>query len=615
MEQIEKTIRHGLWLFAALLILAGCTDHDDTTEMPTVDILSRFNAEGNAYLTLQLPLGAGAMTRGVTFDDGDDDEWKVKDVYILIFAGTSEAQARFASAYNVTPTLTTSTNAQITAKATITLHDQNINTGDKLYVFVLLNNNSSAITSFSTSSVTFANGTTITTTNAPSALQNVTISDVKDADGYFLMTNATLASAATTGTTLTTLVEMPAYYFFATQEEAEATPAGEIYVERLAAKTTVTSGISNYYILGNSYATFVAGDLSFALDNYNTSGYACRHLSNIDYSRMVETAPLPNGKHRTYWASDANYSGNIGLSYILHSAYTALTSAEQTTFWHAMGTSAYCHENTFDVAHMQDDCTTSVLVRLQLNGGTDFYTTSVTGNDIVFQPPLNTNSEEGTSASSTFSRTTRSTTVTYDGMNTATIDDYLRTWLWQTNSAFRNWVNTYAAGNSNHVHIAVSTPAGGGTATATITQTAQASGTTGATAFAALNLDNYIATNMTLKFYDDGYCYYRVPIRHFTDTETPWSSIPSMTDNTTAQAYSTTAATAVGGSSADAAFLGRYGVVRNNWYDINITSVTHVGSPIIPPLTQDADDTVEQLLNTTLSISGWTQNNQTLTNP
>lgn len=598
-------------ILPALTLLSACRDYDFTAadEEQPVDILSRFNANGEAYLTLQIPLGVGAMTRAVTFDDGTTDEWKVKDAYILIFAGASEATATFASAYNVTsPEFTTSPLAQITATATVVINDQNLNTGDKLYAFVLLNNNSSAITSFSTSSVTFANGTTITTASAPSALQNVTISDVKDADGYFLMTNATLASAATTGTTLTTLVEMPAYYFFATQEEAEANPAGEIYVERLAAKTTVTSGISNYYILGNSYATFVAGDLSFALDNYNTSGYACRHLSDIDYARMVETAPLPNGKHRTYWASDANYSGNSGLSYTLHSAYTALTSAQQAAFWHAMGSSAYCHENTFDVNHMQDDCTTSVLVRLQLNNGSDFYTTSITGQDIIFQPPSNKVTEEGTSASSSFSRTsTRSAVVTYDGTNTATIDDYLRTWLMEQSSALRTWVRDYAGGEPKHLRIAVSGNASTGRATATLSQTAQTSGT-GYTQFEGMKSSLQALLNgLTLLYYKYGYCYYRVPIRHFDDTQTPWSSAATMTNNTTAQAYSATAP-----DTPESKYLGRYGVVRNNWYTISITSVTHVGSPIIPPLTQDADDTVEQLLNTTLSISGWEQHNQNL---
>ena len=75
-----------------------------------------------------------------------------------------------------------------------------------------------------------------------------------------------------------------------------------------------------------------------------------------------------------------------------------------------------------------------------------------------------------------------------------------------------------------------------------------------------------------------------------------------MSNNSTDQAY--------GGD--EASYLGRYGMVRNNWYNISINSVTHVGSPIIPPLTEDADDKVEQLLNATLNISGWEGHEQNL---
>ena len=75
-----------------------------------------------------------------------------------------------------------------------------------------------------------------------------------------------------------------------------------------------------------------------------------------------------------------------------------------------------------------------------------------------------------------------------------------------------------------------------------------------------------------------------------------------MTNNSTAQVY---------GGDAEK-YLGRYGVVRNNWYNISITSVTHVGSPIIPALTSEADDKVPQFLNATLSINGWEGHTQDL---
>lgn len=602
-----------LVMLSATLLLAACSDSQEP-EVPEVDILSRFNAEGKAYLTLQIPLGDQALTR-TTFDDGTEGEWKVKDVYLLIFAGASESTAMFASAYNVTtPTLNPSSHQQITRTVTIAIDDQNLNTGDNLYVFALLNNNTSAISSFSKSSVTFANNGTAKTISSNSTLadlQAVTITSYVDNDGYYLMTNAPLASANDGTGAISTLVEVPTTYFFPTETEALANPGGQIYVERAAAKTTVTNGISSNYILGNSYATFAASDLTFSLDNYNTNSYLTRHFNStwLPYNaaskgyRMVESAALPSAVYRTYWAEDANYTGKSGLTYKDHDHRSEIT-------WKDMGNSVYCAENTFSTTYMRDDCTTSVLVRLQLNNGGDFYTTSVTGQDVIFQPPHNEVTEEGTSASESFAPR-RSNKVTYDGTNYATINDYLRTWLMQNSSAFRTWVNTYAAGEPKHVNIAVSTPAGGGMATVTgVTQTARNSGD-GVSAFSALSLVSYLNNNVTLKFYDDGYCYYRVPIMHFGSSNnanalTPWSSMPTMTNNTTAWVYGD------GTTCNDNNYLGRYGMVRNNWYTINITSVTHVGYPTIPALTSNADDTIEQLLNATLSISGWEDKSQNL---
>ena len=620
MKERIKYIRHFALLLAAVLMVACSDSHEPET--PEVDILSRFNSEGKAYLTLQIPLGGQTMTR-TTFDDGTDDEWDVKDAYILIFAGASESAAKFASAYKVeNPTLNTSTYNQITATATITIDDANINTGDKLYVFALLNNNSSAITtsSFPATSVAFANGSSSVTliggSSEVSDLSGITIGSMKDDDGYFLMTNATLAKANTSGADLQTLVEVPATYFFPTAAQAEANPAGHINVERLAAKTTVVDGLTNYYILGNSYASFESNDLTWALDNYNTSSYAYKHLSAVSYQRIVETNAIEAYyplRYRTHWAEDANYSGSSGLTNVPYATYLSYDDDQKSAFWKSTGSSVYCAENTFNVDNMKDNCTTSVLVRLQLNNKGDFYTTSVTGQDIIFQPPSNTLEEQGTSASSSFSRT-RSNVVKYDGQNIATIDDYLRTWLMQQSAALRNWVRDYAGNEPKHLKIDVVGNAETGLASATLSQTAQTSGT-GYNKFESLT-DAYDETggvtlkvylqallnSLTIKFYDDGYCYYRVLIRHFDDTQTPWNSVSTMTNNTTAQVY--------GGNAAS--YLGRYGVVRNNWYNISIKSVTHVGSPIIPELTSDADDKVEQLLNATLQISGWEGHNQNL---
>lgn len=623
-----KTLRRNIYVFSLLLsvlLTTAChSDHDTLEEVPAVDILSRFNAKGEAYLTVQIPLGSAAMSR-TTFDDGVNGEWKVKDVYILMFAGTSESTAKFASAYKVeTPSLSLSALQQVTATVTITIHDANLNTGDKLYPFVVVNNNSSAITTttFPATSVTFANGgSSVTLTGGSSTFAdfadaNVTIANYVDGDGYFLMTNATLADGNTTSATLFHLPEMSPNYFFPTESESRGNPAAHICVERLAAKTTVEDGITysagEASILGNNYAKFASTDLSFALDNYNTKSYAYRHLSAVSYPRFVETVPVtPHAPlaYRTYWGEDINYNN-------LTTNLTNYTNVSPT--WKAMGTSEYCAENTFDVEHMQDNYTTSVLVRLQLNGGGNFYTTSVTGSDIVFQPPHTEISEEGTSAEASFSpvrhspcqsaaNTFRSAVVTYDGTNTATIDDYLRTWLVEQSSALRTWLRNYAGNEPKHLRITFSNNATTGRATATLSQTAQTSGSTGYTQFEGMKASlQSLLNGLTLYYYQSGYCYYRVLIRHFDDTQTPWSSTAAMEDNTTLWVYGN------GTDTYNNDYLGRYGMVRNNWYDISITSVTHIGSPIIPPLTTDADDKVEQLLNATLSISGWEAHDQNL---
>ena len=571
-------------LLVSLLPIA-CSDYEDgqTVGEQPVDVLSRFSSEGKAWLSLNIAL-PHSMTR-TDFADGEEAEYAIRTLTLVLFHGLStdtEDQLTVASIYNVDYTPHEDTHNQITnhSMTTFQITDRNIRNSDKLYMLAIANASQSieAGTTFSDVKTTVLYGLT-TTING---------------NAYYVMTNAPLASANDGTGSVTTLAEIDPSRIAMTEADAIATPAGYIYLERVAVKVTTSldKGL-DMHIKGNTNIDFIASDFHYSLFNFNMNSNLIRQMDdiwlpyNLTAIRFVEQAPLPNQKYRTYWGRDINYESEPSVAGIKG--------------WNSMGENDYCAENTFDVAHMKDDCTTSVLVRLQLNNGGDFYTTNVTGSDIVFQPPGYELSENGTSASSSFSRT-RSNQVTYDGMNIATIDDYLRTWLMQTNKGLRDWVNTYAAGEVNHVVITLANDATSGTATvSSVTQTAHASGA-GATAFEALNLVSYFANNIALKFYDNGYCYYRVLIRHFDDTQTPWSSAASMTDNTTAQVYNGDAAR----------YLGRYGVVRNNWYNISIKSVTHIGSPIIPALTDDADDKVEQLLNTTLTISGWEKHEQNL---
>lgn len=600
MNRIQTFIHTNIVVLIALLsvvLVIACSSEEDTAGQPEVDILSRFNSEGKAWMSLDINMPIHDVATRSSFDNGELNEYAVNTMMLVLFHGdreTTEDNMTVASTYVVDYSYPTDgPDPQVTNHKTVTIQvtDENIRNSDRLAVLVIAN-----------ASPGISSGDKFSTIKA---LTSGIVNKVGETD-YFVMSNARLAKANAANAELFTLVNIDASYFFPTEEESRGNPAGHINIERLAVKTTVVDGLSdaNHKILGNEYVTFTREDLAFALDNYNVTSYLCKHLSSVDYKRMVESEavePYYPYVYRTYWAEDANYSGSSGLTNVPYATYLLYDDDQKLAFWKSTGSSVYCAENTFDVGHMQDNCTTSVLVRLKLNNGCDFYTTSVTGQDVIFQPPSTTLEEQGTSASSSFSRT-RSNVVPYDGTNPATIDDYLRTWLMQSNSAFRNWVNTYAAGEVKHIKIELTEDLATGTATvSSVTQTARASESTEATAFNNLGLVDYFANNISLKFYKYGYCYYRVPILHFGD-ETPWTSAASMSDNTTAVVY---------GGNAEK-YLGRYGIVRNNWYNISINSVTHVGSPIIPALTSDADDKVPQLLNATLSINGWTSHGQNL---
>lgn len=88
------------------------------------------------------------------------------------------------------------------------------------------------------------------------------------------------------------------------------------------------------------------------------------------------------------------------------------------------------------------------------------------------------------------------------------------------------------------------------------------------------------ATTANINLYKDGVCYYVVRLRHFDNSEVP------LTDEA-GVAYP---------NGVDATHpyldkhLGRYGVLRNNWYELTINSVRNIGSPNIPDPDNDPDD-------------------------
>lgn len=77
--------------------------------------------------------------------------------------------------------------------------------------------------------------------------------------------------------------------------------------------------------------------------------------------------------YRTYWCVDPTYSQTFTAT--SHAAnFNTVTSAADVASWLASGKYVYCHENTFDVDHMDYSNTTRALVKVTFNNGNKFYT-------------------------------------------------------------------------------------------------------------------------------------------------------------------------------------------------------------------------------------------------
>ena len=111
----------------------------------------------------------------------------------------------------------------------------------------------------------------------------------------------------------------------------------------------------------------------------------------------------------------------------------------------------------------------------------------------------------------------------------------------------------------------------------------------------ATSLQTILSEFGSVKYYKDAQVFYHVSrIEHFGDYYTPW------TDATDGEKYNYT----------DEKHLGRYGVVRNNWYELNITAITSPGEPDIPDTPDTPDDEETGYVQAEIRILAWAKRQQ-----
>ena len=580
-----------IFLFAMVAAaLSGCSNSDDT------DVQSEVQPGGEGYVgfSIQLPTVPGTRAND-EFEDGTPvpDEYKVHNATMFIFKGTKEADATFDNAYpmNVNTFVADgSSTDQCTTEGIVSskITKPEMTSEEYIYAYVMINSNSMINLEGKTIGGTSYDGMKF------ADFSKIVLTELGELSSGFVMTNAPVANKVggtsdPSGATISTLTKLDANKIFATQAAAEANPAGEVYMERAAAKVTVAldpSMAADPGISADPNVKFDRATIKWTLSNENAQYYNTRQMSsdwlpfhaqgietkpNIEGTpnaatlyRFVSGAAIHDQVYRTYWGKDVNYD-------------TDDTFSVPVTIGEVPGNSVYTFENTFDVDHQIVKYSTGVAVSATFNGSKSFYIADTYGANKILQVPGAETGEK--------------------------IEEYIMKYLCNNNREFKTW---YEADGSNRINVTMTNNTDGTAVVNTITATSTNPLPSSAT---PANVNSLIK----FQYYAGGVAYYNVLIKHFGDAETPWKR-DNHTENSIQGVYKTIGSTPLSDDLANNNYLGRYGVVRNNWYKIEIIGIRQIGSPTIdgPVGGGDPDDNVDNYLSVKIHITPWAVREQSV---
>lgn len=368
------------------------------------------------------------------------------------------------------------------------------------------------------------------------------LDDLKTSKG-FVMANAPLYVNGSAKT----LVSINPNAIYNTREEALSATPEEVFVERGVAKVNVTTANNlndNVTIDSKTYKATIVG---WNLDITNKKSYPVRNVSAFDTWKGLTNGTRfyshTTDLNRIYWAIDPNYNG-LGTDGTIENNFNKITSVATTS---DISAPAYILENTFDVAHMIRTQTTRAIIKA------------------TFAP-------EGAEATDFYTIGSSNTIYDKEGMQTLIKGVAINILADKTDAEKYSFkANTTVSGSAGEHDITVGDILYEGT---------------------ELDDDEIAAINNTIGkiyTYKDGVCYYVARIQHFGDEYTPWKA----GDDT------------YGTADPDGKYLGRYGVVRNNWYELQISEIKNLGNPTIPTAPDTPDDENLYYLTFKVNIHSW----------
>lgn len=588
---------------AATLALGACSSDNVVDNGGSIDL----SKGGFVKMSLNLPTDNNRGSRA-ELKDGLASEYGIKNAYLVLFeGGDDENAATIKGAYALNNSdfeaVGDTPNHVTLTKRIAFANDTKPAEGNKLYALVVLNNNglfnvngshelsfATDVTAkeYNTSTKNFINfskalASTSTDGTTPFASNVAT-------NGIF-MTNAPLCTKhggnADPGTDakIKTLADVTDN-IYTTEAEAKSKPAAEIYVERAVAKVTVQNKTGELVANQNNAASKISYQLyNWVVDNTNKKSYIVRQYNkdwNSIHSDKVTTgdyqyrfvwgsevnpnATESNKLYRTSFAQDPEYDTPAANA----ANYNQMASNAKMTLSTEFGNDhpQYCNENTFKVTAQNQDQTTRVVLGVKLSApGTTTYDADLY--------TINGNKE-----------------VVY---TEATLAERLKNIL-LNDPAVKTWTKTHTTYSFD---ITFNNTTAGVTTIDKATFKDNTAPDEKLESFTT-NLNNALPNIVR---YKGGVAYYAVRIKHFGDTEgTPW--------NVAGQGVTAGGNSKIYPGANEGRFLGRYGVVRNNWYDISVNKIQTLGDATTPALSNTPDDVLENYISVSINVLSWSKHSQ-----
>lgn len=570
-------IKHlfGLAIIAAMT--ASCSSNED---LGTAGPGTGTNEAGVGYaiFTINLPSVSGtraADAGGAEMAEGTPEEYKVSNATALIFQkyGSDEGSYKFVESVTLpidgwtddsTPGITT-TSKKLVAKLT------NVDTKNDYSVLILLNNKNVNLPTV---------GQSYNDWNSKNIL-TPSVTDWAGSDGFY-MANAPLKGSAASPATLVHIDKDKIYASEAEANKPTNDCAATVFVERGVAKMTVAAP-GTITVKDKATSNDTQSKVTFskwALDITNKKTYAVHNIDGLskDFSDIWTTERFTGTNNRVYWGTDPNYNlAELNTNDAKRKEeFNFITAPSEINkdFTNTTNTNpVYCLENTFNLANMYQGQTTRVIFKATYTPKDD------AGNPLAEQD-------------GTFYTIGNMTNI----LNEAALKTAVNT---AATSVLPGCTVDYTNLKTEGSHVITLADIKDSTGK-TLVADKDYSGKTGTQIVKEINdklglIDGagHAEAMVGINTYAQGVTYYIARVKHF-GSLTPWNSGESYgTDNLK--------------------YLGRYGMLRNNWYELTVGKVYGPGYPGVPPVDPNQpDDENEKYLSVSVKILSWAKRSDTV---